>query len=421
MSAAGLGTSTSGPSTSAPSVPSTPPASTVDDVVGRHGGGGVGARGLTVVRGVGARLEDDRGRTFIDCVGGQGSASLGHAHPALVAAIARQARRLVSAPLSFGNPVRARLLERLAEVTGYGRFFLANSGAEAVDGALKYARLATGRSRFIAARRGFHGRTFGALSTTWEKKYRAPFEPLVPGVDHVAYGDLPALAAAIDRAPEPVAAVVLEPVQGEGGVHVPPPDYLRGVRHLCAAAGALLVFDEVQTGFGRTGRWLAQDHWLDADERADVVALAKGLGGGVPIGAVALRPGLDPFPVGSHGSTFGGNPLACAAALATLGVMARDDLPGRAGRLGSWALDFLRQSLGGVRRVREVRGLGLMVAVELRERVAPWLRRLQEEDGIVALSAGKTTLRLLPPLVIAEEDWRRVVERISERLAGAAP
>ncbi|MEO1088059.1 MAG: aminotransferase class III-fold pyridoxal phosphate-dependent enzyme [Acidobacteriota bacterium] len=306
-------------------------------------------------------------------------------------------------------------------MTGYERFFLANSGAEAVEGALKYARLATGRSRFIAARRGFHGRTLGALSTTWEKKYRAPFAPLIPDVDHVAYGDLPALAAAIDRAPDPVAAVILEPVQGEGGVHVPPPDYLRGVRRLCDAAGALLVFDEVQTGFGRTGRWLAQDHWLDGDDRADVVALAKGLGGGVPIGAVALRPGLDPFPVGSHGSTFGGNPLSCAAALAVLGVMARDDLPGRAERLGSWALDFLRQALGGVRRVREVRGIGLMVAVELRERAAPWLRRLQEEDGILALAAGKTTLRLLPPLVIADEDWRSVVERLAERLVEEAP
>ncbi|MEM1179273.1 MAG: aminotransferase class III-fold pyridoxal phosphate-dependent enzyme [Acidobacteriota bacterium] len=409
------------PSSSAGSPRSAAGGGTVERMRRLHGGGGVGARGLTLVRGVGARVEDDRGRIYIDCVGGQGAASLGHAHPALTAAISRQARQLVSTPASFDSPIRSRLLGRLAELTGYSRFFLANSGAEAVEGAIKYARWATGRRPVIAARRGFHGRTMGALSATWERKYRAPFGPLVPGVDHVTFGDLEALEAALEASLEPVAAVLLEPIQGEGGVHVPPAGYLRGVRDLCTRYGALLVFDEVQTGCGRTGRFLAQDHWLEGDARADVVALAKGLGGGVPVGAVALRAGLEPFPVGSHGSTFGGNPLACAAAVAVIGIIEREDLVGRAEGLGAWALDFLSEALGGVPRVREVRGLGLMIAVELRERVAPWLRRLQEQEGILAPAAGKSTLRLLPPLVIAEDDWRDVVERIADMLAEERP
>ena len=254
----------------------------------------------------------------------------------------------------------------------------------------------------------------GALSVTWQPKYRRPFDPLVPGIEHVPFGDVKALEAALS---EDVAALLLEPIQGEGGVHPAPPGYLDAARELCNQYGALLIFDEVQTGFGRTGRWLAQDHWLEGERRADVVALAKGLGGGVPIGAMALREGLPPFPNGTHGSTFGGNALACAAACTTLAVMEREDLPARADRLGAWALDFLQQALAGARRVRDVRGLGLMVAIELRERVSPWLRRLQEDEQILALPAGRTTLRLLPPLIIPESDWRDVVERVAELLA----
>lgn len=367
-------------------------------------------REVVIVRGEDARLWDVQGREYIDCVAGHGVAIVGHCNPAVVRAIQEQAARLITCPQIFYNDMRARLLERLVGIapTGLGRAFLCNSGTEAVEGALKLARLATGRPNIVAAMKSFHGRTFGALSATWEPHYREPFEPLVPGFRHVPYNNLEALAQAVD---EQTAAVILEVVQGEGGVNPGDPAFLQGAQALCRERGALFIIDEVQTGFGRTGTLFAcQRYGL----QPDLMTLAKGIAGGVPMGAVligeraaaSIKPGL-------HGSTFGGNPLACAAALAAIDYITENDLPTQAARKGEWLLNRLRDISS--RLIREVRGLGLMVGIELRQRVTPYLKALMEE-GVLALPAGSTVLRLLPPLVITQEQLERVANAVEKVL-----
>lgn len=378
----------------------------------RRGSGAYPMRGITLVRGEGARVWDDAGTEYIDCVGGQGAAILGHAHPALSTAVTEQASRMVSCPGIFANDTRARALELLAEVTGFPRFFLCNSGAEAIEGALKFARLTTGRAGIVATMRGFHGRTMGALSTTWDQKYREPFKPLIPQVEHAPYDNLDAAAEFIT---EETAAVLVEPVQGEGGVRPPSDGYLVGLRELCDERGALLIFDEVQTGFGRTGRWFAHEHYGVVP---DLMALAKGIAGGVAMGAVAMGAKIGELSSGAHGSTFGGNPLACAACVATIETLQRDELPARVERMGAWALKTLAHELADARMVREVRGMGFLIGVELRTRVTPLLKQLMEEHNILALPAGSTVLRLLPPFVIDERDWEFVIETIIEELRG---
>ncbi|HWE60893.1 MAG TPA: aspartate aminotransferase family protein [Chloroflexota bacterium] len=388
-------------------------ATTIQQREARHGSGIYAKRDLTIVRGEGAWLWDDQGRRYIDCVGGHGSANVGHAHPAVQQAIAEQAGRLVTCPEIFYNDRRAALLELLAAVTppGLDRFFLCNSGAEAVESAIKFARAATRRPGIVAAQRGFHGRTMGALSATWEAHYREPFVPLVPEFTHVPYDRVEALAGAVT---EHTAAVILEVVQGEGGVRPASPGYLPAVARICREHGALLIIDEVQTGFGRTGRMFACEH---EGIEPDLLCLAKSMGGGLPIGAVALGPNVGDLPIGSHGSTFGGNPLACAAAIAAIGVIRDQDLPARAAAAGARLLAGLRRIESP--RVREVRGLGLMIGVDLRERVRPTLLALQAR-GVLALPAGMTTLRLLPPLVITDEQIDTVVQVVAETLATPA-
>lgn len=389
-----------------------------------HTSGVYPKRPLAIVRGVGARVWDSEGHEYIDCTGGQGAANLGHAHPAVVRAVSEQAARLISCPEIFYNDQRARLLERLvaAAPAGLDRVFLCNSGTEAVEAALKFARLSTGRPEIVAAMHGFHGRTMGALSATWARAYRQPFEPLVPGFRHVRFNDLPALEATVS---ERTAAVLLEVVQGEGGVHIAAPGYLGGALRLCDERGALLILDEVQTGYGRTGRMFACEH---DDIRPDLMCLAKSMAGGLPMGACLIGPRVGPLPPMAHGSTFGGNPLACAAALATLEVLQAEDLPRRAARLGYYLLDRLRALRSPL--IRQVRGLGLLVGVELKVKVTPVLQRLQAprpaggghtRPGILALPAGTTVLRLLPPLVIERADLDIVVEaieRVLDEVAG---
>jgi LysW-gamma-L-lysine/LysW-L-ornithine aminotransferase len=360
---------------------------------------------LTIVRGLGAEVWDEAGRRYVDCVAGQGSANLGHCHPAVVRAVQEQAARLLSCPATLGNDARAALLRRLAEVTppGLDRFFLCNSGTEAVEAAMKAARLTTGRPGIVAARRGFHGRTLGALSATWERAYREPFEPLVPGVRFVPFDDVAALEAAID---ETVGLVLLEPVQGEGGVYPASPGYLRAAADVCRERGALLALDEVQTGFGRTGTMFA----CDAEDVApDLLCLAKSIAGGLPMGALAFGPRVEVFPPGAHGSTFGGNPLACAAAVAAIGALVDERLPARAAETGAYLLDRLRGL--DAPQVRVVRGRGLMIGLELRGRVRPVVAALRQR-GVLALVAGLTVLRLLPPLVITREQCDEVVEAL---------
>jgi acetylornithine/LysW-gamma-L-lysine aminotransferase len=372
---------------------------------GAHTSGVYPKRPLALVRGQGARVWDAEGREYIDCAGGQGAANLGHAHPAIVQALTEQAARLISCPEIFYNDQRGRFLEKLVAVApaGLDRVFLCNSGTEAVEAAFKFARMSTGRSRLVAATRGFHGRTLGALSATWARAYREPFEPLVPGFCHAPFNDLGALKETISSE---TAGVILEVVQGEGGVHLADASYLQGAQELCEKYGALLIVDEVQTGYGRTGTMFACEHH---GIRPDLMCIAKSMAGGVPMGACLIGPRVPPLALLSHGSTFGGNPLACAAAIATLDVMQQEDLPGRAARLGQQLLDRLRTLKAPA--IRQVRGLGLLVGIDLRIKVTPILQSLQAM-GVLALPASSTVLHLLPPLVIEEADLERVVEAI---------
>jgi len=388
---------------------------TWSDIEDEHTSGCYPKRPLTLVRGEGAWVWDDAGRRYLDCTSGQGVALIGHAHPAVAAAVAQQAATLITCPEIFYNDRRATLLARMTGLapTGLTRAFLCNSGTEAVEAALKFARLLTGRQGIIAMQRSFHGRTFGSLSATWEPKYRQPFEPLVPGFRHVPYDNLEALAASLD---DQTAAVIVEPVQGEGGARPPSPGYLAGVQTLCRQADALLIADEVQTGFGRTGRWFGCQH---DDVTPDVMAVGKGMAGGVPMGAALLHERFGLLPTGSHGSTFGGNPLACAAALATLDVLEQNDLPGQAAAKGAYLLAQLQARVAPLPVVRQVRGRGLLIGIELRTRVTPYLQSLQAL-GVLALPAGPTVLRLLPPLIVSHTELDQAVEAIATVLAGAS-
>ena len=361
---------------------------------------------LVLVRGEGARVWDADGREYIDCVGGHGVANVGHANPAVIQAVTEQVRKLVICPNGFYNDQRAQLLAELTRVAppGLERAFLCNSGTEAVEAAFKFARLSTGRTRIIAAMRGFHGRTFGALSATWRKVYRQPFEPLVPGFQFVPYNRLARMEQALD---EETAAVILEVVQGEGGVVPGDGDYLRGVQALCRERGALFIVDEVQTGFGRTGRMFACEYH---DLRPDLMCVAKSIAGGLPMGAVLIGSRVGDLPKKVHGTTFGGNPLACAAALATIRYIEAEHLPQRAAELGARLMTGLRAIPSPL--IREVRGLGLMVGVELKGKVTPYLAALAER-GVLALTAGATVMRFLPPLVISAEDVDAVVEQVA--------
>ena len=376
----------------------------------RHAPGVYPARDTVFVRGEGALLFDSEGKRYIDCTSGQGVAALGHAHPRFVEAIREQVASLVTLSAGWPNDRRAAFCARLVPLLpgDMGRLFLCNSGTEAVEAALKFARLSTGRPGVVALERAFHGRTYGALSATANAKYKAPFEPLVPGFRHVAPDDPAALEAALD---DNTACLILEVIQGEGGVHALDPGYLRSAAELCRSRGILLVVDEIQTGFGRTGRMFACEH---VGLEPDLVCLGKAIGGGVPMGAVAIGPRVAELPPGSHGSTFGGNPLACAGGLALLETFEAEGLVERAATVGAWFEERLRAI--GAAQVREVRGQGLMLALDLRVRSGPYLKALVDE-GVVALAAGTTGLRFLPPLVVRREELEEVLEALERVLA----
>jgi len=370
-----------------------------------HTSGVYSKRPIAIVRGQGATVWDSDGREYIDCVAGHGTANIGHAHPKLVRAVQRQAEALIACPESFPNDKRALLQAALARITpeSLSRVFLCNSGTEAVEGAMKFARLLSGRRGIVAAKGGFHGRTLGALSATWRKQYRQPFEPLVPEVTHVPYNDLEALESRVD---DNTAAVLLEVVQGEGGVVVGDGELLQGAQELCQERGALLILDEIQTGFGRTGRMFACERY---GLEPDLMCVAKSIAGGLPMGAVLIHDRWGMLPGRVHGSTFGGNPLSCAAALATIEVLEEEQLAKRAEELGSWfreQLDALKSPL-----VREVRGLGLLVGMQLRKRAGSYVAALMGQ-GVLALTAGPTVLRFLPPLVVSQEQLAQVVEGV---------
>jgi len=310
-------------------------------------------------------------------------------------------------PQTLPTPARGEFYRTLVSLLPpeLNRVFPVNSGTEANEAALKFARAHTGRKKFVAAMRGFSGRTMGSLSVTWEPKYREPFLPLVGPVEFIPYNDVEALRRAVD---EETAAVILEPVQGEGGVRPATPEFLQAAREITREKGALLILDEIQTGMGRTGRRFAFEHYGVVP---DILTLAKALGGGVPIGAAVMRKEVaESMPKGGHGTTFGGNPLAMAAGVAAIRYLERTRLWERAAELGPWFMEKLREIPSP--KIREVRGLGLMVGLELKEKAAPYIQKLEKEHRILTLQAGPTVIRFLPPLVIDREDLERVVEAV---------
>jgi [amino-group carrier protein]-gamma-(L-lysyl/L-ornithyl)-L-glutamate aminotransferase len=379
------------------------------DLESRYTSGVYSKRPIAIVRGEGAHLWDSGGKEYIDCVGGQGTANVGHANPAVIRALAEQAGRLMIATEVFYNDQRAALEAKLIAIAPnhFNRVFLCNSGAEANEGAIKFARYHTGRKEIVAMMRGFHGRTMGALSATWELKYREPFEPLVPGFKHVPFENLDRAAQTIGK---DTAAVMIELVQGEGGVRPASRDYIEGLAELCRRSGALLIVDEVQTGFGRTGKMFATEHY---GIEPDLIAVAKSIAGGLPMGAVLIGDRIRPLEPQIHGTTFGGNPLVCAAANAAIDYMVENNLAARAAELGEYTLGRLKRIESPL--IREVRGMGLLIGVELKVKVTPILQGLMEQQ-VLALPAGPNVLRLLPPLVIEKSDLELVVERIEQVL-----
>ena len=367
-------------------------------------------RDIALVRGEGARVWDETGREYIDCVGGQGSGNLGHGNAAVADAIAAQARTLSFCTELFYNDRRAELYDRLAKILpgALDRVFLCNSGTEAVEGALKFAHLATKRAKVVATMRGFHGKTMGALSATWGPEYRELFGPLLEGFSHIPFNKTEALDAAITGE---TSAFIVELVQGEGGVRPATQEFVTEAARLCRERGAMLIVDEVQTGFGRTGTMFALEQYGIVP---DVLCLAKSIAGGMPMGAIAFSRALGELPKRSHSSTFGGNPLACAAAIATIDEHLRLGLAAAAAERGRQLHDGLAAI--GSPKVREVRGLGLLQGIELKENAGPTIKALQEH-GVLALGAGPTVVRYLPPLVITAAQVDAVTEATRAALA----
>ena len=364
-------------------------------------------RDVVLVSGKGARLFDDQGNAYIDCASNVGVSNIGHGHESVAKAVYEQYLALGNCYSMFYNPVRARLAEKLVNLApgDLNRVFFCNSGAEANEAALKFARSSTGKPEIIACMRGFHGKTMGALAATWGPEYQKPFAPMLPGLKHVPFNNFDKLEAAVG---EQTAAVLLEPVQGEGGVRLGDPEYFQKVRDLCDGRNILLIMDEVQTGFGRTGTMFACQQFVSPD----LLCLAKSLAGGIPMGAVLCNDRVS-VPLKSHTSTFGGNPTACAAALASIDVIESEHLVQNAKTLG----DYFRKQLQGIesQKIRQVRGLGLMIGLELKEKAGPYVQKLMDK-GVIVLLAGATVIRLLPPLVISKAQIDTVVKALKEVL-----
>ncbi len=359
---------------------------------------------VLLVRGSGARVWDSEGKEYLDFVAGIAVNNVGHCHPAVAKAISKQAERLIHTSNLYYTENQVLLAEELKALTGMKRAYFCNSGAESVEAALKLTRRATGKSKIVAAERAFHGRTLGALGTTYKPIYREPFRPLNEAT-FVPYNDTEALKSAVTAE---TGAVILEPVQGEAGVYVADAEYLRAARQICDDKGALLIFDEVQTGFGRTGKWFGKEH---SAVMPDIMTLAKAMAGGLPIGAMlAAGPAAEAFVKGDHGSTFAGGPLICAAALAAIQVIKDERLVERSEEMGA----YLKNRLAKL-APREVRGLGLLVGVDL-EADCKTLVEKALAKGVLLNSTGEHTLRFIPPLVVGKDEIDKVVSVIGESL-----
>ncbi|MFB6354397.1 MAG: aspartate aminotransferase family protein [Halobacteriales archaeon] len=366
---------------------------------------------IRIERGEGVRLFAADGTEYLDAGASYACVPAGHGHPAVLEAVTEQLRRLTYVQGSYPTDARDDAYAALAGVApdGLDDVWLANSGTEANEAALKFARHATGRSGIVSTMQGFHGRTMGSLAATWKDKYKAGYGPLAGGVEFVPYGDADAMAEAVD---DETAAVIVEPVQGEGGVNPAPAGYLEAVREVTAAAGAAMVADEIQTGLGRTGTMWACEA---AGVTPDVLTTAKGLGNGLPVGATLVADWIADD-AGDHGSTFSGGPAVCAAVTATLGVIADEALPANAADVGGHLAETLETQLGD--DVRDVRGEGLMLGVEVGRGANAALRDLALEHGVLALPAGRTVVRLLPPLTLAREDADRIADALAAVVGG---
>lgn len=356
------------------------------------------SRDMALVKGKGAKVWDAEGKEYIDCVAGIAVCSTGHCHPAVVKAICEQAHTLIHCSNLYYVPHQGDLAKKLVEITGMHKVFFSNSGAEAIDGALKLARVRTGKKKFVAFTHGFHGRTVGSLAVTHKPEIREPFEPLGLKCSFVSYGDPEGLKKAVDS---DTAAILVEPIQGEAGVIIPPDGFMEGIREVCDSSGALMIADEVQTGMGRTGKWLAIQH---TKALPDIVTLAKGIASGFPMGALIAREGLE-FKKSEHGSTFAGGPLACAAALATIGVIEKilPDVSRKGERFRAGLADHHP-------RVR-----GLMIGITIGEK-CPDVQKRCMEQGVLVNCAADGNLRLVPPLVISDAEIDRAVGVINGAL-----
>jgi acetylornithine aminotransferase/acetylornithine/N-succinyldiaminopimelate aminotransferase len=394
---------------------------TLLDLANRHLFQNYARAPLCLVRGEGVRLWDTDGKEYLDFVGGIAVDALGHSHPKIVGAIREQATTLLHVSNLYQIPSQIHLAKLLCDHSFADRAFFCNSGAEANEAAIKLARKYAKETRasdcvdIITMRGAFHGRTMGALSATPNEKYQHGFEPLLPGFKYVPFGDLRAVERAIDNR---TAAVLVEPIQGEGGVHVAPEDYLPGIRRLCDESGALLILDEVQTGMARTGRLWAHQHW---GIEPDVMTLAKALASGIPIGAMLARESCARVMVaGSHGTTFGGNPFATTVGVATVTTMLEDKLADRADRMGAYLARKLRELASAAAAIKEVRGKGLLIGIELDRPASPVVSACRDR-GLLILTAGDTVLRMTPPLIVDEPEVDRAVAILGDALGHVRP
>ena len=367
---------------------------------------------VTIEKGVGAHVWDVDGKEYIDCMGGYGVALVGHQNQRVNNAIKEQIDKIITVHSSLYNKTREEFLKTLIGLTpkGLTQVHLNNSGAEAIEAAMKFARKFTGKKGMVAMKGSYHGKSFGALSLTFNPKYRKAFAPLVEKVSFASYGDMESLRLVID---DDTAFIILEPIQGESGIIVAPDNFLQQVRELCDEKGILLIFDEIQAGLGRTGRLWACDHWNTAP---DILCLAKGIAGGVPMGATLVRPDiLALMGKGEHSSTFGGNPISCAAGTAALKALTEDGLIENSEKMGKMFREGLEKLKENHTMIREIRGKGLMIGIEMKFEVRDILMGLIKK-GVLMLYSGRNILRILPPLVISEEDVTKVLHALDSIL-----